>query len=112
MDSKPGSLAWAASVLTIEPQQLGKQQPSQSSTYTAQVTLNAPVTHMAATQYAASEFIRGQPEILFIRKKAMLSGFFDFKMLFYFASVYASIQLLFFDSKPTASTSLTTFHAL
>ena len=68
---------------------------------------------MAATQYAASEFIRGQPEILFIRKKAMLSGFFDFKMLFYFASVYASIQLLFFDNKPTASTSLTTtFHAL
>ena len=46
---------------------------------------------MAATQYAASEFIRGQPEILFIRKEAMLSGFFDFKMLSYFASVYATV---------------------
>ena len=47
--------------------------------YTAQVTLNALVAHM------------GQPEILFIRKEAMLSGFFDFKMLSYFASVYETV---------------------
>ena len=66
-------------------QWLGKHKPSQSSIYTAQVTLNALVAHM------------GQPEILFIRKEAMLSGFFDFKMLSYFASVYAVYTVIIFQ---------------
>ena len=38
-----------------EPRQPDNHQPSQSSIYTAQVVLNASVTHLAATQYVPSE---------------------------------------------------------
>ena len=38
-----------------EPQQPDNHQPSQSSICTAQVVLNASVTHLAATQYVPSE---------------------------------------------------------
>ena len=39
-----------------EPRQSDNHQPSQSSICTAQVVLNAPVAHLAATQYVPSEF--------------------------------------------------------
>ena len=51
----------------------------QSSTYTAQVVLNTPVTHLAVNQYVASEFIRVNQKIFFMKKEAMLSAFTDFK---------------------------------
>ena len=38
-----------------EPRQLDNHQPSQSSICTAQVVLNASVTHLAATQHVPSE---------------------------------------------------------
>ena len=66
-----------------EPQQPDNHQPSQSSICTAQVLLNAPVTHLAATQYVPSLShsvcavrtpLGVDRKILSIRKEPMLSG--------------------------------------
>ena len=52
----PGHLACVASALLLhEILQPDNRHPSQSSICTAQVVLNAPVTHLAATQYVPSE---------------------------------------------------------
>ena len=52
----PGHLACVASALLLhELRQPDNYQCSQSSICTAQVVLNAPVTHLAATQYVPSE---------------------------------------------------------
>ena len=56
-----------------EPQQPHNHQPSQSSMCTAQVVLNASVTHLAATQFVPSE-LRGRLENSFHQRRISPSG--------------------------------------